>query len=218
MSATVRVLIADDEVMMRAGVRAILAADPGIDVVAEAADGHAAVELVRAHRPDVALLDIRMPGLDGLRAAEEIAAVAPGTAVVILTTFGDDENIGRALGGGAAGFLLKASDPRELITAVHAVAAGAAFLSPAVARRVIDGWTDGGRAEAAAARRRVGTLTAREREVLALLTAGHSNAEIGRALHLVEGTVKAHVSSILTKLDARNRVRAAVIAHQAGLA
>jgi DNA-binding NarL/FixJ family response regulator len=213
----IRVLLADDEAMVRAGVRAILATDDGIEVVAEAADGRAAVELVRAHRPDVVLLDIRMPGLDGLRAAEEIAAAAPATSVIILTTFGQDDYIGRALGGGAAGFLLKASDPRELIAAVHAVAGGAAFLSPAVARRVIDGYSDAGRERAAQARRRVEALTDRERDVLALLGAGHSNAEIARTLHLVEGTVKAHVSSILIKLDARNRVQAAVLAYQAGL-
>jgi DNA-binding NarL/FixJ family response regulator len=213
----IRVLLADDEAMVRAGVRAILATDAGIEVVAEAADGRAAVELARAHRPDVVLLDIRMPGLDGLRAAEEIAVAAPATSVIILTTFGQDEYIGRALGGGAAGFLLKASDPRELIAAVRAVAGGAAFLSPAVARRVIDGYSDAGRERAAQARRRVEALTDRERDVLALLGAGHSNAEIARALHLVEGTVKAHVSSILVKLDVRNRVQAAVLAYQAGL-
>lgn len=213
----IRVLVADDEAMIRAGVRAILATDRGIEVVAEAADGHEAVEMVRAHRPDVALLDIRMPVLDGIRAADEIGAVAPATAVVILTTFGEDDYVSRALGSGVAGFLLKASDPRELLTAVHAAAGGAAYLSPAIARRVIDTYRDPGREPAARARRQVAALTDREREVLALLGAGHSNAEIGRALHLVEGTVKAHVSSILIKLDARNRVRAAVIAHQAGL-
>jgi DNA-binding NarL/FixJ family response regulator len=215
--APIRVLIADDEAMIRAGVRAILAVDDSIEVVGEAADGHEAVELVRAHRPGVVLLDIRMPGLDGLRAAEQIAAIAPGTAVVMLTTFGDDEYIGRALAGGAAGFLLKASNPRELIAAVHAVAGGAAFLSPMIARRVIDGYSDAGRAGAARARRQVEALTDRERDVLALLGAGHSNAEIGRDLHLVEGTVKAHVSSILVKLGARNRVQAALVAYRAGL-
>jgi len=212
--STIRVLLADDEAMIRAGVRAILATDRTVEVVAEAADGHQAVELVRAHRPDVALLDIRMPGMDGLRAAEEIAGVAPATAVLILTTFGEDEYVSRALGGGVAGFLLKASDPRELITAVHAAADGAAYLSPAIARRVINDYRDPGRA---AARDRVTVLTDRERDVLVLLTAGHSNAEIARGLHLVEGTVKAHVSSILVKLDARSRVTAAIIAHQAGL-
>lgn len=213
----IQVLLADDEAMIRAGLRAILATDDGIEVVAEAADGHQAVELTRAHRPHVALLDIRMPGLDGLAAAEEIAAVAPATSVIMLTTFGEDDYVARALGGGATGFLLKASDPRELITAVHAVAEGAAFLSPAVAHRVIAGYRDIGLGRAPRARRRIEGLTDRERDVLALLGAGHSNAEIARLLHVVEGTVKAHVSSILIKLDARNRVQAAILAYEAGL-
>jgi DNA-binding NarL/FixJ family response regulator len=214
----IRVLLADDEAMVRAGVRAILATDDGIEVVAEAAHGREAVELVRTHRPDVALLDIRMPELDGLVAAETIAAVAPATRVIMLTTFGLDDYIARALGGGAAGFLLKASDPRELITAVRAVASGAAYLSPAVARRVIENYRDAGLGRAADARRRVEALTDRERDVLALVGTGHTNAEIARALYLVEGTVKAHVSSILIKLDARNRVQAAILAYEAGLA
>jgi DNA-binding NarL/FixJ family response regulator len=212
----IQVLLADDEAMVRAGVRAILASDPGIEVVAEAADGPEAVELVRAHRPDVVLLDIRMPGLDGLAAADEIAAVAPATSVVMLTTFGEDDYIARALGGGAAGFLLKASDPRELISAVHAVAAGAAFLSPAVAHRVIRNYRDAG-GRAARASQKIETLTDRERDVLTLLGAGHSNAEIARTLYIVEGTVKAHVSAILEKLEARNRVQAAILAYEAGL-
>ena len=212
----IQVLVADDEAMVRAGVRAILASDHGIEVVAEAEDGRAAVELARAHRPHVALLDIRMPGLDGLAAAGEIAAVAPATSVIMLTTFGQDDYIARALGGGAAGFLLKASDPRELITAVHAVADGAAFLSPAVAHRVIRDYRDAG-GRTTDARHRIQALTERERDVLALLGAGHSNAEIASTLYIVEGTVKAHVSSILDKLDARNRVQAAILAYAAGL-
>lgn len=212
----IRVLVADDEAVVRAGVRAILATDDGIDVVAEAADGRGAVEQVRAHRPHVALLDIRMPVLDGFAAMGEIAAVAPGTGLIVLTTFGLDDYVARALRGGAAGFLLKASDPRELIAAVRAVAAGAAFLSPAVAHSVIRDYRHAG-ASAARARQRVLALTGRERDVLALLGAGHSNAEVARALHVVEGTVKAHVSSILEKLGARNRVEAAILAHEAGL-
>ncbi|MGH3876564.1 MAG: response regulator [Actinophytocola sp.] len=212
----IQALVADDEAMVRAGIRAILATDGSIEVVAEAAHGHQAVELVCAHRPHVALLDIRMPGLDGLAAADEIAAVAPATKVIMLTTFGQDDYIAHALGSGAAGFLLKASDPRELITAVHAVAAGAAFLSPAVAHRVIRNYRTVG-VSATQARQRVATLTERERDVLALLGAGRSNAEIANTLYIVEGTVKAHVSAILDKLGARNRVQAAILAYEAGL-
>lgn len=214
----IRVLLADDEAMVRAGIRAILATDHGIDVIAEASDGRHAVDLARAHRPDVALLDIRMPELDGLAAAAQITTAAPATSVIMLTTFGIDEYITQALAGGAAGFLLKASDPRELITAVHAVASGAAFLSPAIAHRVINNYQHAGPGRATDARRRIDGLTERERDVLTLLGTGHTNAEIARTLYLVEGTVKAHVSSILIKLDARNRVQAAVLAYQAGLA
>jgi DNA-binding NarL/FixJ family response regulator len=213
----IRVLLADDEMMIRAGVGAILATDPGIEVVAEAGDGRQAVELARAHRPDVALLDIRMPGMDGLAAAEQLAVVIPATAVVMLTTFGEDEYVAQALSSGAAGFLLKASDPRELIAAVHAVADGAAYLSPAIAHQVIETYRGRSRGHVADARRRVEVLSEREREVLGLLGAGCSNAEIAQALHIVEGTVKTHVSAILIKLTVRNRVQAAICAHEAGL-
>lgn len=214
----IRVLLADDEAMIRAGVRAILDADPGIEVIAEAADGREAVELVRGHRPDVALVDIRMPRLDGLAAAAEIRRTVPGTAVIILTTFSEDAYIARALADGAAGFLLKAGDPRELIAGIRAVADGAAYLSPRVAHRVIAELTGDRMSRAAAARELAGTLTAREREVLGLLGAGMSNAEIARRLHVVEGTVKAYVSAILTRLRVKNRVQAAIIAYEAGLA
>lgn len=213
----IRVLLADDEAMIRAGVRAILSADPGIAVVAEAADGREAIELTLVHRPDVTLLDIRMPRLDGLAAAAELRRVAPATGVVMLTTFGEDEYIARALSGGANGFLLKSGDPRELIAGVRAVAGGAAYLSPKVAHRVITelgGWRMPGGARA---RRRTADLTPRERQVLALLGSGLSNAEIAGRLHVVEGTVKAYVSAILTRLEVRNRVQAAVIAYEAGL-
>ncbi|MEU5993703.1 response regulator transcription factor [Spirillospora sp. NPDC047418] len=213
----IRALLADDETMIRAGVRAILTADPAIDVVAEAADGHEAIDLTLRHRPDVALLDIRMPRLDGLAAATELRRAAPATGIIMLTTFGEDDYIARALAGGASGFLLKSGDPHELIAGVHAVAGGAAYLSPKVAHRVIThiagSRLDGG----ARARRRTDTLTPRERDVLTLLGAGLSNAEIATRLHLVEGTVKAYVSAILTRLDVRNRVQAAVLAHEAGL-
>ncbi|WP_073836385.1 response regulator [Micromonospora sp. CB01531] len=211
-----RVVLADDEAMVRAGVRAILAADPAIEVVGEAGDGHAAVELVRARRPRVALLDIRMPRWDGISAAAEIRRLVPETATLMLTTFGEDDLIARALGQGASGFLLKSGDPRELLVAIRAVADGGAYLSPRVARRVIE--LSGGRmARRPQARDRLAGLTDREREVLALVGAGLSNAEIGRRLHLVEGTVKSYLTSIFTRLDVRNRVQAAILAYEAGL-
>jgi DNA-binding NarL/FixJ family response regulator len=213
----IRVLLADDEAMIRAGVRSILTTDPAIEVVAEAGDGRAAVDLVRAHRPDVALLDIRMPVLDGLAAGAEIRRTVPETAVVMLTTFGEDEYVDRALADGAGGFLLKAGDPRELIAGVHAVAGGGAYLSPTVARLVISRWTDGRRDRDRTARDRVADLTERETQVLTLVGQGLSNAEIARRLFLVEGTVKAYVSTLLARLEVRNRVQAAIVAYQAGL-
>ncbi|MFE3591729.1 response regulator [Streptomyces niveus] len=209
-------LVADDEALVRAAVRAILARDPGIEVVAEARDGPEAVDAVREHRPDVALLDIQMPGLDGIAAAERIHRELPGTAVVMLTTFGEDDFIARALRGGADGFLLKADDPGELLTGVHAVAGGGAYLSPKVAARVVAGLRTGG-PDAAAVRPLAERLTEREHAVLALVGCGLSNAEIGRRLFLVEGTVKAHVRAILAKLGVRNRVEAAIAAYEAGL-
>jgi DNA-binding NarL/FixJ family response regulator len=217
----IRVLIADDEPMIRAGVRAVLATDPDIEVVAEAVDGHAAVELVQRHRPTVAVLDIRMPGINGIDAAAEIRNTAPTTNIIMLTTFGEDDYILKALGGGAAGFLIKSGDPEELITGVRAVAEGAAYLSPKVAARVIAHLAATGTGTLAgrrsAARHRVAALTAREREVLTFLGSGLSNGQIARRLHVVEGTVKAHVSSILARLGVDNRAAAAVVAHEAGI-
>jgi DNA-binding NarL/FixJ family response regulator len=217
----IRVLLADDEAMVRAGVRAILGTDDEIDVVAEAADGVEAVEAVRRHRPDVAVLDIRMPRMDGLAAGAEIRRTMPDTAVVILTTFSEDAYIARALGDGASGFLLKSGDPRELIAGLKAVAEGAAYLSPRVAQRVIAelsaGSGGGSMARAAAAKEQVAVLTPRELEVLGLVGAGLSNAEIAQRLFLVEGTVKAYVSAILLRLAVKNRVQAAIVAYEAGL-
>ncbi|WP_199565003.1 response regulator [Spongiactinospora rosea] len=214
----IRVLLADDEAMIRAGVRAILAAAPDVAVVAEAGDGRAAVEQARAHRPDVALLDIRMPVLDGLGAAAELRRAVPETAVVMLTTFGEDEYVAGALEAGVSGFLLKSGDPYELMAAVRAARDGAAFLSPRVAHQVIAQLSGGLMGRRQAARAKVAALTPRERDVLALLGEGLSNAEIGRRLFLTEGTVKAHVSALMTRLAVRNRVQAAVIAHEAGMA
>jgi DNA-binding NarL/FixJ family response regulator len=214
---TIRVVLADDEAMIRAGIRGILVADPGIEVVAEAADGREAIALVQQHQPHVVLLDIRMPRLNGLDAAAEIHRTVPEAAVIILTTFSEDEYISAALSGGASGFLLKAGSPHELLAGIHAVANGAAYLSPPVARRVVSEYSAGRMATGPAARQQVEPLTEREREVLALLGAGLSNAEIGRRLHVVEGTAKSHVSTILTRLGVRNRVQAAIIAYKAGL-
>lgn len=213
----ITVLLADDEALVRAGVRAILSSDPGIEVVAEAADGRQALELAARFRPSVALLDIRMPVLDGLAAARELAVRLPGTAVAMLTVFGEDEYIDAALKVGVSGFLLKASAPQELIAGVKAVASGAAYLSPRVARRVVDRLRAVDVGAPQVARAAVAQLSARETDVLILLGAGYSNAQIGARLHLTEGTVKGHVSAILLKLGAVNRVQAAVLAHHAGL-
>ncbi|MDX2968468.1 response regulator transcription factor [Kribbella solani] len=217
----IRVVLADDEAMVRAGVGAILGTDDQIDVVAEAADGAEAVDAVLKHRPDVAVLDIRMPRMDGLAAGAEIRRICPDTAVVILTTFSEDAYIARALGDGASGFLLKSGDPRELIAGLKAVAEGAAYLSPRVAQRVIaelsSGAGGGAMARAAAAKEQVSALTPRELEVLGLVGAGLSNGEIARRLYLVEGTVKAYVSAVLLRLGVKNRVQAAIVAYEAGL-
>ncbi|MUL42938.1 response regulator transcription factor [Streptomonospora sp. PA3] len=217
----IRIVLADDETMVRAGMRAILAADPGIDVVGEAADGAEAVALVAEHRPDIALLDVQMPGTGGLEATAAITAHHPGTAVVILTTFSEDAYIARALSSGASGFVLKTGDPRDLVAGLHAVAAGGACLSPEVAHRLITelaGSGTGGRmSRGALARERTARLSDRERGVLALIGEGLSNEEIARRLGIVPGTVKVHVGSILAKLDVRNRVQAAILAYEAGL-
>lgn len=217
----IRVLLADDEPMIRAGVRAILTADADIQIVAEAADGRTAVELTQLHRPDVALLDIRMPKLDGLAATTEIRRTTPDTAVIVLTTFGEDSYIADALGNGASGFLLKSGDPRELLAGIHAVTVGAAYLSPEVAKRVIAELNSSGAAakkvRIAAAQKQVERLTNREREVLSLVGSGLSNAEIAGRMHVVEGTVKTYVSAILARLGVKNRVQAAIVAYQVGL-
>ncbi|MFF5080460.1 response regulator [Actinoplanes sp. NPDC000266] len=218
----IRVLIADDEPMIRAGLRAVLATAADIEVIGEAGDGHQAVELARRHRPTVAVLDIRMPGMNGIEAMAELRRAVPATRVIILTTFGEDDYILQALGGGAAGFLIKSGEPEELIIGVRAVADGAAYLSPKVAARVVAHLAATG-ADALAARRSsardlVDALSPREREVLAFLGRGLSNGQIARRLHVVEGTVKAHVSSILARLGVDNRAAAAVVAHESGIA
>ncbi|WP_460998809.1 response regulator [Streptomonospora sediminis] len=216
----IRVGLADDEALIRTGVRTILSADPGIKVVGEAGSGSELVAMAAQTRPDVALVDIRMPGGGGLDSIAELRRVSPGTAVAMLTTFGKDEYVVRALDEGASGFLLKAGDPRELIAGVNTVAAGGACLPPKLARRLATRFRqepESAPDPAAAAERRVAALSPREREVLALIGEGLPNSGIARRLHLADDTVKTHVSSVLARLDAANRVQAAIVAYQAGL-
>ncbi len=214
----IRVVIVDDEPLIRAGIRMILTSAPDIEVVAEAANGREAVELARLHTPDVMLLDIQMPVMDGLTALGELRRAAPEVRALILTTFGEKENVLRALGQGGAGFLLKDSAPGELIGAVRAAAAGDAYLSPGATRHVVDQLASGKAAvRGEEARRQVAELSERERGVLALLGEGLSNADAGRRLHMSEATVKTYVSRILAKLGCENRVQAALLARDAGL-
>ncbi|MFJ8165178.1 response regulator [Streptomyces sp. NPDC096136] len=217
----IRVLLADDEAMIRAGVRLILRHADGIEVVAEAPDGRQAVELAAAHHPDVVLLDIRMPVCDGLAAIAPLLALDPAPRVVVLTTFGDDENVLQALREGAAGFLLKDEGPQELISAVRAAAAGDAVLSPGVTGAVISRMLTaaGPRgADVPEADDRIARLTGREREVLAMLGEGLSNQDIAARLGIGTGTVKSHVGAILDKTGSTSRVQAALLAHRTGLA
>jgi len=213
----IRVLLADDEALLRAGLRLILRHAEDVEVVAEVGDGAQTVAEIRRQAVDVVLLDIRMPGVDGLSAAEEIARIAPEVRVVMLTTFGEEEYVARALRAGAVGFLLKDAGPEELIHAVRAAAADQAVLSPRITRQLIDRYRGGEPDGVSEARRRIAELTDREREVLVMLGAGLSNADIGKRLYLGGGTVKTHVSRILRKLDCANRVQAAILAHDAGL-
>jgi DNA-binding NarL/FixJ family response regulator len=210
----ITVLIADDQQMVRRGFRVILEAEQGISVVAEAGDGREAVELVRRHAPVVALLDIRMPVMDGLHAARQILALTSRTRVLILTTFDANEYVYEALRAGASGFVLKDEPPERLIAAVRTVAAGEALLSPAVTKRVIKEFTRLPRTEPPA---EIEELTARELEIFGLIAEGLSNLEIGERLFIGETTVKTHVTHILQKLNLRDRVQAVVMAYQTGL-
>jgi DNA-binding NarL/FixJ family response regulator len=212
----VRVLLVDDDDLMRAGLKAVLSSDETIEAVGEASDGREAVQRVIELRPDVVLMDVRMPDLDGIAATREVLSVAPGSKVVILTTFEDDEYVFGALNVGASGFLLKRTRPEELIAAIHTIAAGDSLLSPSVTRRVIDRMA--GQAVPKAAGERLEVLTSREREVLELVARGLSNSEIAVKLVIEESTVKTHVRRVLMKLGARDRVQAVIFAYEAGLA
>jgi len=212
----VRVLLVDDDDLMRAGLRAVLSSDDTIEVVGEAADGRGAVAEARAHRPDVVLMDVRMPDLDGISATREVVAVSPEIRVAILTTFEQDDYVFGALDAGASGFLLKRTKPEELIAAIHTLAAGDSLLSPAVTRRVIERMTERPVADPSA-RTRLDELTPREREVLVLIARGLSNGEIASAFVIEESTVKTHVKRILMKLRLRDRVQAVIFAYESGL-
>jgi DNA-binding NarL/FixJ family response regulator len=220
-----RVLIADDQALVRAGFRMILEAQPDIEVAAEAADGETAVRLTRRLNPDVVLMDIRMPGLDGLEATRRLndgpadgstAASARAPRIVILTTFDLDEYVYAALQAGASGFLLKDVSPEHLVGAVRTVAVGDALLSPSITRRLVERYA---RPQAAleAAPAALARLTARETEVFRLLARGMSNAEIAETLVVSEATIKTHVAGILAKLELRNRAQAVVFAYEAGI-
>jgi Response regulator containing a CheY-like receiver domain and an HTH DNA-binding domain len=217
MASPVSILLVDDDALIRAGLRAILTSDQRLSIIAEAENGVRAIELAKRMNPAVILMDIRMPQLDGLSAMEAILQGNPVAKVLILTTFGEEEYIDRAMTGGAAGFMLKSSGPEELLSAVHAVAEGAAVLSPRIARRVIDKVRGINTASLSRAKELVQELTPREQEVLALVGASLTNAEIAVRLLLTEATVKGHMTAVLLKLGARNRVDAALIAYRAGI-
>jgi RNA polymerase sigma factor (sigma-70 family) len=213
---SVRVIIADDQSMVRAGFRSLLDSEPDIEVVGEAADGAQAVDAVRRFGPDLALVDIRMPHMDGLEATRRIVESGSPTRIIILTTFDLDEYVYKGLRAGASGFLLKEASPEQLIAAIHVVAQGEAVLAPTVTRRVVEAFNQlpSRREELHDA---LETLTAREREVLSLLARGYSNAELAERLVVSEATAKTHVRHVLGKLGLRDRVHAVVFAYESAL-
>jgi DNA-binding NarL/FixJ family response regulator len=216
--APVGVLIADDDPLVRTGLAMMLGGSPDLRVVAEAGDGAEVCALVRRHAPDVVLMDIRMPVMDGLAATEALRAVAGAPEVIMLTTFDADVHVLRARRAGAAGFLLKDTPPAEIVAAVRQVAQGRPVLSPSVTRRLIARVAESGQdLRRAAAARRVALLNERERQVAVAVGQGRSNAEIGAVLHLSVPTVKTHVSGVLAKLGFNNRVQVALLVHDAGL-
>jgi DNA-binding NarL/FixJ family response regulator len=219
MAGVIRVLIVDDDALVRAGLSMMLAGTDDIRVVAEASDGSEVDSAVAAYAPDVVLMDIRMPGVDGLAATETLRARDGAPQVIVLTTFDADDHVLRALRAGAAGFLLKDTPPPEIMRAIRLVAAGEAMLSPAVTRRLIEHVADDGLgARRARARELLDRLTDREREVAIAIGQGKSNADIAAELYMSVATVKAHTSRLLTKLEVGNRVQIALLAHDAGVA
>jgi DNA-binding NarL/FixJ family response regulator len=211
-----RVLVADDEDLMRAGLIELLTTDPDIEVVGEASTGREAVERSRHVSPDVVLMDVRMPGLDGIAATRELSRAAPSVKVLILTTFEQDEYVFGALRAGASGFLLKRTRPEDLIAAVHTIAAGDSLLSPSVTRRVIDRMAQQPTPDLAG-HAKLDQLTPREREVLEHVARGLSNREIAAELRVEESTIRTHVKRLLMKLGLRDRVQAVIFAYESGV-
>jgi DNA-binding NarL/FixJ family response regulator len=207
------VLVVDDQLLLRAGFRKLIESEDGLDVVADAADGQQAVALVDQHHPDVVLMDIRMPVMDGIEATRRISERAPGTAVLVLTTYDLDEYVFSALEAGASGFLLKDSPPEELVAAIRIVARGDALIAPSITRRLVSEFAG----RAARETRELPPISDREREVLIGVAHGRSNAELAGELFIGEATVKTHVSSLLTKLGCRDRVQLVVTAYESGV-
>ena len=216
---TTRLVLADDDALIRAGLAVVLRTAPDLSVVAEAADGLEVVEVCRKHEPDVVLMDVRMPGIDGIEATRRLIAMRPDIKVLILTTFNHDEYVWAALRAGASGFLLKRASPERLIDGVRVVAAGEALLDPAVTRSLIQRHIGAGPSghHASEAQSTLDQLTQRERQVLALVGQGRSNQEIADLLVIAESTAKTHVKRILAKIGARDRAQAVVFAYQSGL-
>ncbi len=214
----IRVSVADDQALVRSGFAVLLRSADDIEVVGEAANGREAVDLARAERPDVALMDIRMPEMDGLEATAIITAELPETRVLILTTFDLDEYVFQALRAGASGFLLKDTHPEELLSAVRVLAEGEALLAPRITRRLIEQFVAQPAATTSPPNRALETLTEREMEVLVTVARGFSNAEIAAELFMSHATAKTHVSRLLTKLDARDRAQLVMIAYEVGVA
>ena len=218
---TIRILIADDDALLRTGLAVILRTAPDLEVVAEAGDGLEAVRLGQQHVPDVVLMDVRMPGIDGIEATRRLVAAHPDTRILILTTFHDEDYVYGALRAGASGFLLKRASPERLLDAVRTVAAGDALLDPSVTRGLISRFLAGGPAAVPGppteTRQRLERLTERERQVLLLVAQGRSNAEIADLLVIAESTAKTHVKRVLAKIDAHDRAQAVVFAYRSGL-
>ena len=219
MTAPIRLVVADDQHMIRAGFRSLLDAEPDLEVVGEAATGEEALDVVRDLRPDVTLMDIRMPVMDGLAATRQLVANGSATRVLVLTTFDLDEYVFGALRAGASGFMLKDAPADELAAAIRVVAAGDSLLAPSITRRVIDAFVDRGpsRAGGAVPDPGLARLTPRELEVLGLMARGRSNADISAALFVSEATTKTHVSNVLAKLGLKDRVQAVIYAYEHGV-